>query len=480
MMLRTYLSGLMLALAAGLSLPATVRADDPPPKTEIIDLPLRPALPSEPGTSAKRLIYLPTEQMPGNAALLYLKAMVSLKENRTLADEMTKIVGWLEKPLDQLPKDNDENVPHFYTAMQICRLAAKRTECNWGSPVIGEEDFYGVVLPEVQACRELARIIAFETRLAIAAGRWDDAIDDLRIGFALARHIGRQQTLVSGLVGYSVASMMLDQIEALETAGGPNLYWALAELPRPLIDMTPAAAIESQAPFLAFPQLAKVRDAQWAAGQWDVELKQFHTEWLIRMRDWGELVEKHVGDPFKDAAIEQSAAYARKHLSPFGYDSKEIDAMSPAEAVLRYVAARCAAQGDDILRSWHLPLAEGRIRAAASARHFVDSADQPRELRELDLGRFVLPAVSQCLESQLRSERRLAAARVIEAIRADARKMQLPERLDAITTVPVPEDPASGEPFTYKLEGDKATLSLPALSEGKPAREYRLSLSRGK
>ena len=57
-----------LGLALSWLLVAAVGADEPP-KSEIIELPLRPASAAEPGQT-KRLIYLPTEQISGNAALI--------------------------------------------------------------------------------------------------------------------------------------------------------------------------------------------------------------------------------------------------------------------------------------------------------------------------------------------------------------------------------------------------------------------------
>ncbi|HEY2146641.1 MAG TPA: hypothetical protein VGH32_01810, partial [Pirellulales bacterium] len=58
-------------------------------------------------------------------------------------------------------------------------------------------------------------------------------------------------------------------------------------------------------------------------------------------------------------------------------------------------------------------------------------------------------------------ERRLAALRVIEAMRiyAAAHDGRLPWKLSYISEVPVPNDPGTGEPFEYRYEDGMATLT---------------------
>ena len=61
------------------------------------------------------------------------------------------------------------------------------------------------------------------------------------------------------------------------------------------------------------------------------------------------------------------------------------------------------------------------------------------------------------------SERRLDAIQCIEVIGLDAALHgKLPARLDDITEAPVPLDIATGKPFEYRVEGDRATISAPS------------------
>jgi len=59
------------------------------------------------------------------------------------------------------------------------------------------------------------------------------------------------------------------------------------------------------------------------------------------------------------------------------------------------------------------------------------------------------PSIINCLDVQMRLDQRVAALRVVEAIRLHAASHdgKLPEELNQVTEVPVPDDPATGKPF---------------------------------
>ena len=72
----------------------------------------------------------------------------------------------------------------------------------------------------------------------MADGKFDDAARTLQTGYALARHAGEGPTLMHGLVGIAIASVMNKQLETwVQTPGSPNLYWALTDLPVSFIDL---------------------------------------------------------------------------------------------------------------------------------------------------------------------------------------------------------------------------------------------------
>lgn len=80
--------------------------------------------------------------------------------------------------------------------------------------------------------------------------------------------------------------------------------------------------------------------------------------------------------------------------------------------------------------------------------------------------------------AELRQDRRIAVLRVIESLRyhAATHNGALPHSLSQITEVPVPDDPATGKPFEYRLNGNSADLSGPeaGLATGGPI--YRITI----
>ena len=75
-------------------------------------------------------------------------------------------------------------------------------------------------------------------RGAVADRRFDDAVAGAKTLFALSRHLGDHPTLIGNLVGLAIANLAFAPLEELiEQTGSPNLFWALANLPTPFIDL---------------------------------------------------------------------------------------------------------------------------------------------------------------------------------------------------------------------------------------------------
>jgi hypothetical protein len=85
----------------------------------------------------------------------------------------------------------------------------------------------------------------------------------------------------------------------------------------------------------------------------------------------------------------------------------------------------------------------------------------PLDYLQIMLG-LLLPAVDKVYGAQIRVERRLASLRVVEAVRLHAARNdgKLPGRLSDVNVVPVPKDPANGEPFGYVVEGNRFTINV--------------------
>ena len=72
----------------------------------------------------------------------------------------------------------------------------------------------------------------------VAERQFDKAIRTAKTMFALSRHLGEHPTEVANLVGLWLAHIAANTIEEMvQQAKCPNLYWALTDLPSPLVDL---------------------------------------------------------------------------------------------------------------------------------------------------------------------------------------------------------------------------------------------------
>ena len=263
-------SGLTLMMLLSLSPPVWSR-DSQEPSIRIV---LRPAAGPIP---ALKYRFLPERGslVPGNAALFYHRAIELLDEARQnarshkepgklLATEELASGAWITGPLESIPVDEARQwLDTFRAALVETRLGAHRQSCNWEFDLRSEG--VELLLPEIQKMRSLARLVALKARLAVRERKFDEAIDWLQTGNAMARHVSDGPYLIQGLVGVSLGGLMAKSLEDLiQAPGAPSLFWALADRPRPLIDL--AVATESERLLLEreVPQLRELDAGPWS------------------------------------------------------------------------------------------------------------------------------------------------------------------------------------------------------------------------
>jgi hypothetical protein len=200
-----------------------------PAAARTVELTLHPAKAPEPG---KKYCLLPKadEQSDTDAAPLYNKALQSLPDDLP----MVEVVQWLKTPPDELPlKQIQSMLKRLEPALALLEQAAACKRCEW--PYLDD----GTLMGNLAKCRRLLFIHALKARCRIAEGRYDDAVNDAQTGFAMARHLGKDSSLIRGMVGIGVAAYICGQLEALiQRPDGPNLYRALDDFPKPPIDLT--------------------------------------------------------------------------------------------------------------------------------------------------------------------------------------------------------------------------------------------------
>ena len=405
-----------------------------------------------------------SDRKPGNAVPIYLR----LAHERSDAWKkllLEKPDQWNKLPLEKLPlAEVKEFLDKYKYNFRQLELGARRTTADW-SYTLDAGDPIGLLLPDAQEMRLQARLLVLKARVEIAEGRYADAARTLETGFSFSQQVSETPFLISGLVGIACASQLADcLIEMMERPDAPNLYWALAVLPRPLIDLRRGHEFEQTILELQFTPLADLGRPR-APAEWDAALRQVRRE----VERFGKLEPKlkpvkpgnATGDP---ASASPDLPAARKYLTEVvGTPAAQVATKAPAEVLLLFISHYYHDLRDDVFKAAYLPFPEGWPQYAESDKRLKSAPDS--EAARLAL--LLLPAVLKVQLAPVRRERRLTILRVLEALRlhAAANGGQLPDALEKITVTPVPNDPGTGRPFEYRLDGQTATLTSQIASE---------------
>jgi hypothetical protein len=283
----------------------------------------------------------------------------------------------------------------------------------------------------------------------------------------LGKRIGEAPLLICHLVGVAVCSQMLAQLEELlQAPDAPNMYWALTQLPHPLIDLR--KPLEGESLWLAtyLPQLPELQASLQAkeiaplnAAQEKALLAGMTNVLGAALFDLTPDVD-HERLRFVLTGLSLKAyPEAKKALIALGHSAKEVESLPVIQAVALHAVMVYLQMRDDLNKWLLLPYAEGREGLEQADRQIRQAKAR---LNVLPLF-MVLPGVTKVAFAQARLERRIAALRCIEAVRmyAAAHDGTPPASLGLIKDVPVPLDPITGRTFEYKAAGDKATLYGP-------------------
>lgn len=449
-----------------------VGAAEPENNSAVVRLAITPAV--EPLPSLKYQL-LPTfiERRPGNAALDYGRAMASHSQLRGTAVEFeTEWSKWLDLSLDEFAKtikDRDLSNLRDTGGLDLVRLGARCQSCDWQLPV-REQPFYTILLPQLQEMRRLARLVAINIRLNVVEGRYDEAVELLKVGYAMARHSAEEPTLVSGLVGVSIATMM-DQarLDLIQSRNAPSLYWAEAFLPQPFISLRPGIEAEMYLIPLSFPAL---REGERSPEQWTADAQKLLRDLPPLMAMAGtDQNEQYWSGILPFVVTMGKVAMRREELQAFvidsGHKKAAVEKWNDSQLLLEFTRLKFEQMRDDLFRRLTIPYAEARPFLEAADRRLADAKKNAEEI--IPLGSSLLPSIASVAHTYARAERRRDVQRIIEALRLHIAKHDgaLPKSLDELTDVPVPKvDPVTGKPFDYVVDGGTARLTLPEENRG--------------
>ena len=420
-----------------------------------------------------RLMLRENELKPGNAATHYLRALGentlggAWKQVREKFGE--EVDTWYdnEVPIEKLPIEQVRSAAGAFDNVvdQFIRRGSERRDCDWGYAIeeLRGTDIFSFLLPELQETRSVSRMLALRTRLAIAERRYDDAIDHMRMNYRLGCDLATGETLVSGLVGAAICGItnnsMIDLVGAPDS---PNMYWALTELPRPMVDLRPAVRLEmSIAPRLV-PTLKDAETAEHSPEEWARLLSQAAEEVMGALNGNNtDSNQEHIQIGLANTALSMVAyPEAKQRLIASGMDAQRVEQMPVGQVILIDCGREWQRIADQFEKWWYIPYPVARERMY-EANRLLPRGGKSTNYGEV-LASTLLPALQAARGAQVRMEWQIGGLRVIEALRMHAAaEGHWPQSLDEITCVPVPQNPVTETPYIYRLEGETAIVELP-------------------
>ena len=403
--------------------------DDPFPPVKVV---LHPA--AEPRPALKyRLLPDVLDRKPGNAAVVYGKVKAE-QEGFFVDEELWEKVNdyAMKAPLADLRKEKGAwrgHVTERGGPFYFLDRAARCQFCDWQYP-IGEpgQDLYSILLPDAQQMRQFARLLAVRARFQIADGQYDEAIHTLQTGYAVSKHVGDGPFIVMNLMGIANSAIISDQVrEFIQQPDAPNLYWALTNLPQPLVDMRPAFDTEMQAIYLSYPELRDLEHKGPPPPYWqylkdpelrDLDLKEYTPQ------EWQQLLERMVyrvyrlefygsgshmsKEMFRLAVLGltlRNYPEAKRFLIARGHAASEVEAMPVPKVVMLYTMGLYDELRDDMFKWYNVPYPEFRAHYKQAEERLKKVSLEKREI--IPLAGMLLPAVGAANAARVRHGARL-------------------------------------------------------------------------
>ncbi len=408
----------------------------------------------------------PALALPGNSAAFYREALLELQ--RTLATQrslLSDMAAWQDLRPARLPTDRARLVVReFSGVLELLQAGGRRIDTDWGMledraasrwhPALLELRFTDAI--ELSRCLAL---IDLKCRLAMAEGDYAEAERWLQCGWRLAHDIGRRRRLNDQITAAGLGNRMLVTARHwIGSPGSPNLFWALARLELPIGDSKRALDYELRIPELL---IGGSDDVLWARSK---------EEWNAIYRRLTQAVTG--GDRREEAVLRltliQLYPLAKRELRSWGYQPDQLARLPVRGIVLlhqyhvarynrhalaKWLALPEPACSDGVRRTLRQLREEGWVGAGITAKGVPrrDWLDRVAHSAEQATHYYFTVRDSQQLLHAKRN-----ALMVVEALRHFAAQHDgtLPQRLEEITSLPVPINPLTRQAFGYRRLSD--------------------------
>jgi len=344
---------------------------------------------------------------------------------------------------------------------------------------LGGIEMYSYLLPDVQEARTLARLLRLRAIEQLDRRDFEGAVSTISDGYRLSSLISTGETLIEQLVAIAIASIMEETVDrAIQTPGCPNLYWALASLPRPISKIRDAVQFEMHFLTRLFPLLADAEQANYPEEVW-------RKKWVDSLEPLGTLA----GDSSNKVSLALAMATvgfvepARERLLASGFSAEKLANMPPTQIVIIDTARELRRLSDESVKAYLLPIEMRKPLMVARDRRFQQWVQEERwSSGGAMVAAVFFPAISRVHETEVRKLMTHQRLMTVEALRMHAatHEGKLPESLDQLDPVPAMPDPYTGKPFGYRVESIDGrstvilTADVPATAE--TLREYRIQI----
>jgi hypothetical protein len=269
-------------------------------------------------------------------------------------------------------------------------------------------------------------------------------------------------------VGVGIATKSLEGVaELLQQPDAPNLYWALAALPRPYMDLRAALHLERASILFSFPQLRRLQNANLSAEEWRAIFTNVTQSTGARSYRPG------ASSPL-GAALLGAALYprAKQWLREQGATAQEVEALTVPAALARYQYGVYESWYDEVLKLTSLPYWQAQEGLRRAERRAAEEEGSSPLLA-------LIPAVHPAYFTGVKLDREVAALQTVEALRnyAAAHDGKFPARLEELSETPAAADPSTGKAFIYQVKDNHATLESHAPPAQPPSQGLRVEVT---
>jgi len=400
--------------------------------------------PAPAAVPALRYLLLPElrDQQPGNQVQAFYKCFMEQHNFYHDKGEVEKRERWSTAPLADLAGERDL-VGYGGPGLRQADYAARLESVAWDILLQFKAEGINLLLPDAQQLRQLAGALRVRARGEIARKDFAAAVHTLQTMFALAGTFNQHPTLIGQLVGIAIANITLGVVEELQQQpGAPGLFWALADLPTPFIDLRKGMQGERLWLPKEYDLLRKAEPIPEAV--LDRRVKEL-TEWLTsgeggkKLTPASEFYASRAGNPATVAAM-------KGRLARLGHKPADLDKLGTLQIAMMDDFAHYERYRDDLMKWTNLPYWE--LPADLAARKQPEGI-----LPEL------APAAFKVMQARTRVQQYLSLLQAVEAVRIHAAENEgkVPASL-ADTKLPVPVDPVTGKPFDYEVRGGVAVI----------------------